>query len=272
MSILREIRLFGDLGKKYGQYFKLAISTPEEAVRALSSQLKGFEKFIIDSEKNGVGYVFRVNDSEIADRKELYVEGVSPIYIVPVISGSSGETRVLIGAALIAGSFLFDQTGTAARYLFSSGIAFSAGGAAEILTRGSLPSLQPLEPNTSESTTPSYSFNGPVNTVAQGHPVPVCYGRMLVGGAVISASIRTESIMAGYIYADVEMSVEATSVEKETNILEPKPPASWHKKEQVSFTPKDPNVNPNDYWGNYINHDRWVFRYFYYKKILLPRY
>ena len=38
---------------------------------------------------------------------------------------------------------------------------------------------------------PSYNFNGPVNTTAQGHPVPLCYGRMIVGSAVISAGLET---------------------------------------------------------------------------------
>ena len=39
--------------------------------------------------------------------------------------------------------------------------------------------------------TPSYLFNGAVNTTAQGHPVPIGYGRLIVGSAVISASIVT---------------------------------------------------------------------------------
>ncbi|HCW20974.1 MAG TPA: phage tail protein, partial [Achromobacter sp.] len=38
----------------------------------------------------------------------------------------------------------------------------------------------------------SYNFNGPVNTSAQGIPVPVLYGRMIVGSAVISAGIYAE--------------------------------------------------------------------------------
>ena len=40
----------------------------------------------------------------------------------------------------------------------------------------------------------SYTFSGPVNTTAQGQPVPVGYGRLIVGGAVISAGITTEEI------------------------------------------------------------------------------
>lgn len=35
----------------------------------------------------------------------------------------------------------------------------------------------------------SYTFNGPVNTTAQGNPVPLGYGRMIIGSAVISAGI-----------------------------------------------------------------------------------
>jgi len=44
---------------------------------------------------------------------------------------------------------------------------------------------------------PSYLFNGPVNTVSQGNPVPVCFGMMLVGSQVISAGIRTVDLLSG---------------------------------------------------------------------------
>ena len=46
--------------------------------------------------------------------------------------------------------------------------------------------------NKSVSNEPSYSFNGAVNTQAQGNPVPLLYGRMIVGSAVISAGINAE--------------------------------------------------------------------------------
>ncbi|WP_260627457.1 tail assembly protein [Pseudomonas protegens] len=42
---------------------------------------------------------------------------------------------------------------------------------------------------------PSYSFNGAVNTSVQGNPVPLLYGRMIVGSAVISAGIYSEDQM-----------------------------------------------------------------------------
>ncbi|CVB40428.1 Phage-related protein%2C tail component [Serratia marcescens] len=39
---------------------------------------------------------------------------------------------------------------------------------------------------------PSYAFGGPVNTIAQGNPVPILYGKRRIGGAIISAGIYAE--------------------------------------------------------------------------------
>jgi predicted phage tail protein len=38
----------------------------------------------------------------------------------------------------------------------------------------------------------SYAFNGPVNTVAQGNPVPLAYGEVICGSCVISGGIYSE--------------------------------------------------------------------------------
>ena len=45
-------------------------------------------------------------------------------------------------------------------------------------------------------------FNGPVNTVSQGNPVPVGYGRLKIGSAVISSGLERDqgfSVAAGTI-------------------------------------------------------------------------
>ncbi|MCS6474475.1 tail assembly protein, partial [Burkholderia thailandensis] len=38
----------------------------------------------------------------------------------------------------------------------------------------------------------SYYFNGPVNSAAQGEPLPLVYGEMIVGSKVVSSGIYTE--------------------------------------------------------------------------------
>ena len=37
----------------------------------------------------------------------------------------------------------------------------------------------------------SYLFDGAINSVKQGTPIPILYGRLTVGGSVISASIKS---------------------------------------------------------------------------------
>lgn len=71
--------------------------------------------------------------------------------------------------------------------MFAAGIGMAAGGVVQML------SPQPKGRNGQESSNqPSYIFNGAVNTEAQGHPVPLLYGRMIVGSAVISAGIEAD--------------------------------------------------------------------------------
>ena len=38
----------------------------------------------------------------------------------------------------------------------------------------------------------NYAFNGVVNTTRQGVAIPICYGQLMVGGAVISAGMIAE--------------------------------------------------------------------------------
>ena len=45
-----------------------------------------------------------------------------------------------------------------------------------------------------EKETKSYLFSGPVNTAAQGIPIPIGYGRLRVGSSVISASLRHQQL------------------------------------------------------------------------------
>ena len=41
---------------------------------------------------------------------------------------------------------------------------------------------------------PSYLFNGAVNTTEQGQPIPLLYGELIVGSAVVSAGLTDKEI------------------------------------------------------------------------------
>lgn len=72
--------------------------------------------------------------------------------------------------------------------MITGGIGIAAGGVIQMLS----PQTKALASQDGPNNKASYSFNGPVNTSAQGNPVPVLYGEMIVGSAVISAGIYAE--------------------------------------------------------------------------------
>ncbi|MNS78223.1 Bacteriophage lambda tail assembly protein I [compost metagenome] len=72
--------------------------------------------------------------------------------------------------------------------MMSMGIAMAMGGVVQMLS----PQQKGLSAADSPENGASYNFNGPVNTSAQGNPVPLLYGRMIVGSSVISAGIFAE--------------------------------------------------------------------------------
>ena len=63
-----------------------------------------------------------------------------------------------------------------------------AGGVVQLLS----PQQRSLSTKDRPENGASYNFNGPVNTSAQGGPVPLLYGRMIIGSATISAGIYSE--------------------------------------------------------------------------------
>lgn len=183
------VLLLGELGKKYGRKHVLSIKTPAEAIRALCANFPGFERHMVESGNRGVGYRVLVKKDPVSI-EEIHHPASKTISIVPVVSGAggSGLTKVILGAVLITASF-FVPPGPWSAALFNVGVSLALGGVAQMLAP-SPPTNKPRE----DQTEPAYLFDGAVNTTAQGHPVPVGYGRMIVGSAVISAGVDTVDV------------------------------------------------------------------------------
>lgn len=195
---MKTIILLGELGKRYGRKHMLDVKSPAEAVRALCANFKDFAAFVSASADRNVGYRV-LNKREEVGEDELHNPASQRITLAPVVAGAGGTVgKILLGAALIAASFLVPGLGavalfgttTLATVAFSVGVSLALGGIAQMLAP------QPKFDGPQEEQQPSYVFNGAVNTSAQGQPVPVGYGRMVVGSAVISAGISVEDIEA----------------------------------------------------------------------------
>ena len=188
---MKTIILLGELGKRYGRKHLLDVKSPAEAVRALCANFKDFAEFVSSSQERNVGYRVLNRRHDVA-LEDLHNPASQQIVLVPVVAGAGGKGglfQTILGAALIVAAFVLPP-GPWTQPLFSIGISLAIGGVAQML------SPLPKSPGQDESAGPSYIFNGSVNTQAQGYPVPVGYGRMIVGSAVISAGISVEDIQA----------------------------------------------------------------------------
>jgi len=168
---------------------KLAISSPAEAVRALCSQYKGFEAFLLQAKDKGMAFAVFHGKHNLSVSELNNNPGNNDIRIAPILCGSknAGILQIIAGAVLIIVGALLIKTGPVATGLISTGIAMIFGGVIQLLS--------PLpKDKRKEDRPPSYAFGGPVNTTAQGNPVPVLYGELIIGSAVVSAGIISEDI------------------------------------------------------------------------------
>ena len=189
--------LYGHLAKKYGKKHMLDIKSPAEAIRALSANYKGFRESIADSDNE---YRVLAGKDDRADEIGLHLPATKSIKIVPLVVGSGGLGKILLGAALIYLSFQFPGFGSFTAFGSSFSIASIAGSIGFSLVLGGISQLLFAPPKAQKSkekpeNQPSYAFDGAVNTTGQGNPVPLCYGRRLrVGSQVISAGLTAENL------------------------------------------------------------------------------
>ncbi|QLR43679.1 tail assembly protein [Enterobacter sp. RHBSTW-00994] len=187
-EVMTQIKLSGVLGKTFGKTHHRLISTPHEACRALAATISGFGQFMNTSKHRGLTYaVFRGKKNIGEDDLGFPVTG-DVIRIVPVIIGSkkAGLLQTILGAVLVVVGTITSPYGGGV--LIAPGVALMAGGVIQMLS----PQPAGLASKQSADNKASYAFGGVTNTAAQGNPVPLLYGKRLIGGAIISAGIYVE--------------------------------------------------------------------------------
>ncbi|MNJ19113.1 Bacteriophage lambda tail assembly protein I [compost metagenome] len=190
-KIMTLILLSGSLAKAFGREHlrQLESGTTSEAFSALKHTIEGFEDFIRDSTRRGLRFaIFRNRENIGLD--EFALSGTTEIRIVPVIAGSKngGLFQAIAGVALMVASIWLGPVA------FSIGLSMTIGGVAQMLTPTPKTSSQQEQASTENK--PSYLFNGAFNSTQQGLPVPVVYGKMLVGSSVVSVGTWAEAIPA----------------------------------------------------------------------------
>ncbi|HII3479921.1 TPA: tail assembly protein [Citrobacter braakii] len=180
----------------FGREHQRVISTPREVFRALSVTLPGFEKYMNTSKARGQTFAIFVDKKNITEDDLDFPSCGRTIRIVPVIMGSkrAGVLQTILGAVLVVVGVLGSTIGQAwgggvwGPAAWKIGAAMMVGGVAQMLS----PQPSGLASKQSADNRASYAFGGVTNTTAQGNPVPLCYGKRRIGGAIISAGIYVE--------------------------------------------------------------------------------
>jgi predicted phage tail protein len=192
---MKTIILYGELAKRFGKVHCLAVKNVAEAIRALKANYRGFETYMCGAHLEGTGFRVFVGGHGMADPKEMHSPSGENevIRIVPVLLGAgSGAFKVILGVVLVAAAVAIGvlsggSLSWLSQPLGTFGVAMIIGGVAQMLTKPPKTPGISVDPDQKSS----YIFNGPVNTAVQGKAVPLGYGRMIVGSAVISAGIDT---------------------------------------------------------------------------------
>jgi predicted phage tail protein len=216
MNKLVTINLHGAIGKHIGEQYELAVESISEAIGAINTITKNkLFKYLLEKDQRGAKYEVLINESPFISEVPLDNENISlenlnnselqvkrsdlrTIDIVPVIDGSGGGgggrgkgvVGVVLGVLLVVVGIVAMGTpfGWASPYLITAGIGLIAAGVVALLTKP--PKFEDFQETTNGKN--SYLFGGPANTVREGGPIPVGYGRLIVGSQVISTTYVIE--------------------------------------------------------------------------------
>jgi predicted phage tail protein len=196
--MLRKIKLYGDLAEFVGhEEFEVQVDNVAKAVSFLIHNFPQLEKYM--SPKY---YQVKVGNYEIDETEIPYPVGQEDIHFVPVIAGAGGGARkLLLGAALIGGAFLFGPAGfmTAKGASITTGVVIAKSAVfigASLALQGVSEILFPLPKlNDEEDPRLSFSFSGIQNTTRSGTSVPIVYGEIFTGSVVISSAIDNNQVV-----------------------------------------------------------------------------
>lgn len=193
--MLKTIKLYGILAKKFGKEFQLDVASTREAMRALCAQVPGFEKFMIHAHEHGLAFAVWQDKHNIAASEIDMHTDASVIKIVPRVIGAGGAVQAILGAVLVVVGVLvtvgtLGGGGALGAALIGAGVGMMVGGIAMML----MPKIENQDQN-QDGNRANNGFGGAVTTVAQGNPVPVLRGRREVGGFIVSAGQYPEDQM-----------------------------------------------------------------------------
>lgn len=210
--------LHGALAEVAGQSeWRLDIQTPVELFRAIEANTGRMFTFL--QENASALYAFVVDGEPLKTPEDfaLIQRPMAKVEVFPVLAGAGNNGLGMLIAGLViiavslflpvfgpaAGAVAAGNTGattlwaawtTAATATFGQTLAFTVGLSLTLSGVSQMMMPTPEADRERPENKPSYLYDGAVNSMRQGNPVPVGFGFLRVGSQVISASVRAAEV------------------------------------------------------------------------------
>jgi len=163
---MTKINLYGLLAEEFGSSFVMDVGRPDLVFEAIDANRSGFKKRLFDLHKEGFNYAILIDKKNIVEKEQmLAAKNPEVIDLVPVLNGAGGSVIIPIVIGII-------------------------GVAAQIILAPKPPDPPEITQTTNASKS-SFTFSNVANRAAQGTPVPVGYGELIVGSEVIQSTIKS---------------------------------------------------------------------------------
>tara|TARA_Y100000015_G_scaffold36026_1_gene37004 strand:+ start:206 stop:1000 length:795 start_codon:yes stop_codon:yes gene_type:complete len=217
---MTQVKLLGELGDKFGSDWSSNSKSMRDIFKLIDCQVEGFKEYLQDCHEKNIGFTIQ-NGEDFIDYDDLLLCDIKDTVIISAVPAGSGKGlgKILAAIAVIALIFFFPATmvtgapaaGTAGASMSATFNAFMASGltgpgffVASIGANLAIAGLTEMSaPDAGDMTSdPSFLFNGADNSIEQGKPVPVLYGKMKIGGTPISQQFTPGRIKneRGYVY------------------------------------------------------------------------
>lgn len=184
----RNIYLKGKMGKLFGEHWKLNAATVQEAMHGIDVQRENkLTKYLVDCTEKGIKFHVQ-KGKELLDYTNLSTTlGEEDLIITPIPAGAgaSDVLKAIVGIALIITALFFPPAAGLLGMSVAATQAVMLTVGALLTMNGIMGMMTPEEPSEAGE---SHFFDGPVNNVKQGVPVPLLYGRLIVGGTPMNFS------------------------------------------------------------------------------------
>lgn len=187
------VHLGGILGQEFGRQFKFSLAKPKDAILAIDANCNGFYRRLLELAKKGGHYSFIV-DGKAVDKPSHLInkKAFKEIHILPMIVGAAG-VAVAVGAVLYAAAIIAPTAlGPTLVSLFTIvGGALISYGISNLLQKNTATDAAGSGSAQANALNKSFLFSSGENVTEQGNPVPIGYGRLRVGSAVIQSAIKS---------------------------------------------------------------------------------